>query len=103
MAREPAHAQRETAQQDSEQKAKQGKPEQDKPKGQVTAGGVRAADDRFRFEKHALKPGKGAKPPQQPFTRPSGSQPMNVDVKTGALTGAPHPEPKPDLKQAYGR
>jgi len=64
---------------------------------QVTAGGIRMADNRLRFEKHATWPGQKGDP-KQPSTRPWGSQPMNCDTKTGALTGAPHPEQKPDMK-----
>lgn len=95
--------------------------EQKKDDATVTAGGIRMADRRFRFEKHWTFPGKTGAPPQ-PFTRPWGSQPMNANLKTGALSGAPHPEQVPifkdegaaakaaetpreefEAKQAYGR
>jgi hypothetical protein len=76
------------------------------PEAEMTMGGIRMADRRWHFEKHAsfgrweLKKGT--------FVRVWGSQPMTCDLKTGALTGHPHdeygnPEWKPDYKQAYGR
>lgn len=83
-------------------------------------GGLRYADKRWHFEKHASM-GKN-EPLKKVFTRPWGSQPMKVDTKTGKLTGTPHPEqhavykdegkpaeaqniPTVDVegKQAYGR
>jgi len=53
------------------------------------------ADRRWHLEKHASLAGS-AGAPKQPFTRPWGSQPMTVDLKTGALTGHPHPEQIPE-------
>lgn len=86
----------------------------------ITAGGLRMADKRWHFEKHASF--GHAEALKDTWTRPWGSQPMKVDVKTGLLTGTPHPEQKAvskdggaavaeapvptveiEAKQAYGR
>lgn len=83
-------------------------------------GGLRYADKRWHFEKHASF-GKD-EPMKKVWVRVWGSQPMKVDLKTGKLTGTPHPEqhaiykdegvpaaaaqiPTQDVegKQAYGR
>lgn len=83
-------------------------------------GGIRMADRRWHLEKHAIFGKHEAL--KNFYTRPWGSQPMNVDVKTGALKGCPHPEQKAidrsqqtataavqiptqeiDMVQAYGR
>lgn len=55
--------------------------------------GLRYADPVIRFEKHAIF-GKN-EATKKAYTRPWGSQPMKVDLKTGRLSGTPHPDQKP--------
>lgn len=68
------------------------------PGPSISGMGVRYSDPRIRFLKHATIQGT-----PEVFTRPWGSQPMEVDLETGMLTGKPLPEPVPDLQQAWGR
>lgn len=105
MAREPHHAESDRHKEHAAQQgAEKTQPAGDQPQPDAKASATAAAAKPAQHEQRA---GKGGAP-RPTFSRPYGSEPQNVDLKTGALTSGvvevpPTEAAKPDAQRAGDR